>query len=167
MSLPIKAAHELDGCQSAPVIYLGGGGNPGISPLTGFAPLKFSNYHNKTCNFYQKTIFLALYVVYEATRSSLRGHKFHEGACSLSMLPHAIIPPLCHKILYKTLHVTHNSLWWTRMEACCFYQHQLQLPYWTQSDIIIFQEDVESLIKGVLQPHSVLEDYHTAVCVGG
>ena len=44
-------------------------------------PAEFSNYHNNT---YQKTNLFALYVVSEATRSTLKGRKFQNfpgGAC--------------------------------------------------------------------------------------
>ena len=91
---------ELENVYDCAVIYLERERNQGISP--GLAsPLKFSNYHNNTCNYYQKSNLFSL-MVSEATRSSLRGYKFQLGEHaprhpSLSMLPHTIISPSIKK----------------------------------------------------------------------
>ena len=79
--------YPYDDCVQLSVIYLEGGGTLGFPPppMTGlFPPLKISNYYDNTCNVYPKINLLAVNVVLDATKSSLRGCKFQNfpgGAC--------------------------------------------------------------------------------------
>ena len=74
-------------CSHGSDLFGGGGGGEelGDFPLTGFTPLKISNYNNNTCNIYQiETILLLVYV---ATRS-LRGRNL-----KIFLVEHAPRPP--------------------------------------------------------------------------
>ena len=121
-----------DTCIYLSVIYLEGGGTMGSPP----SPRKYPTIMITlvTVTFIH---LLAVTVVSEATRSSLRGCKFQNfpgGACSQTTLvwvclPHAMISPLWQKILYKTLpllmeylyipisvycmyNILHYGMWW-------------------------------------------------------